>query len=92
MRNKRGMDDVVTTLLIILLTVVAISVIWIVVRDIIQKGSKDIELGKFTLDLGIESVSIGEDNVTVVVVRRNPCLPRRSGTKAGVSHLGIRIK
>lgn len=72
MLRKRGLSDIVTTLLIILLTVVAIAIIWMVVRNIIQKGSEDIELGQFTLDLEIESVSIGENNVTVVVVRRNP--------------------
>jgi hypothetical protein len=56
--NKKGLSTIVATLLIILLTLVAVGVIWIVVRNVIQSGSEQISLGKFTLNLEIKNVEI----------------------------------
>ena len=38
--NKRGLSTVVTTLIIILLVLVAIGIIWIVVRGVIETGTE----------------------------------------------------
>jgi len=70
--SSKGLSTIVATLIIILLVLVAIGIIWVVVKNIIQKGAEGIELGKFTLDLKIKGAQIGDGNVTVVVVRRNP--------------------
>lgn len=73
MQEKRGLSQVITTLIIILLVLVAVGGIWVVVNNFIQTGSEQIELGKFTLDLQIKSVNVLGDDVTVtIVVRRNP--------------------
>ena len=69
---KRGLSGVVTTLIIVLLVLVAIGVIWMVVRNVIDKGAEQIELGQFSLDLQIKKVQVQNGNVTVIVVRRNP--------------------
>ena len=70
-KNRRGLSAVVTTLLIILLSLVAVGGIWVVVNNFIQIGSEQIELGKFTLDLKIQSVRIqGDSDVAVTVVVR----------------------
>mgnify|MGYP001573405471 CR=1 FL=1 len=69
---KRGLSGVVTTLIIVLLVLVAIGVIWMVVRNVIDKGTEQIELGQFSLDLQIKKVQVQNGNVTVIVVRRNP--------------------
>src|SRR3990167_9321273 len=72
MFRKRGLSGIVTTLIIILLVLVAVGVIWAVVKNLVQKGSEQIELGQFTLDLQIKSAQVENGNVTVVVVKRNP--------------------
>ena len=70
--NKRGLSDVVTTLVIILISLVAIGVVWVVIQNVIQKGSEQVELGQFTLDLQIKAVQVQDENVTIVIVKRNP--------------------
>lgn len=71
--KKRGLSDVVTTLIIVLLVLVAIGIIWVVVKNVIQKGSEQIEIGQFSLDLQIKSVNVQGDDVTIGVdVKRNP--------------------
>jgi len=70
--SSKGLSAIVSTLIIILLVLVAAGIIWVVVRGIIQEGAEGIELGKFTLDLEIKAAQIGDGDVTVVVVRRNP--------------------
>jgi len=68
--NKKGLSAIVTNLLIILLVVVAIGVIWVVIRNVINKGSSDIELGRFTFDISVESAYVNGSDI-VVRIRRN---------------------
>jgi len=72
LKNSKGLSEVVTTLIIILLVLVAIGIVWVVVNNILQSGAEQAEIERFTLDLDIKSVKIQENNVTVVVVKRNP--------------------
>ena len=72
MFKKRGLSAVVTTLIIILLTLVAVGVIWVVINNVISRGAEEIELGQYTLDLQIKAAQIQNGDITVVVVRRNP--------------------
>ncbi|MCH8329514.1 MAG: hypothetical protein IIB81_03925, partial [Nanoarchaeota archaeon] len=72
MNNKRGLSAVVTTLLIILLALVAIGAIWVVVGSLISEGAGDINLEQFTLDLSIKNAYIDTadlDNIKVRVKR-----------------------
>lgn len=41
--NKKGLSTVVTTLIIILLVLVAIGIIWVVVRGVIDQGADQID-------------------------------------------------
>src|SRR3989304_5627712 len=70
--STKGLSDVVTTLVIILISLVAIGVVWVVIQNVIQKGSEQVELGQFTLDLQIKAVQVQDENVTIVIVKRNP--------------------
>jgi hypothetical protein len=67
--DKRGLAAIVTTLLVILLVLVAVGVVWGVVRNIIVESSREVSLGKFTLDLEINNVRITEEGVEVSVTR-----------------------
>jgi len=42
--NKKGLSTIVATLLIILLTLVAVGIIWAVVRGVIQGGTEQVDL------------------------------------------------
>jgi len=69
--NKKGMSQIVTTLIIILLSIVAIGILWVVVKNIIDKGKDEISIDAIGLDLEIERVSVDGDTLSVTV-RRNP--------------------
>ncbi|GAI89428.1 unnamed protein product, partial [marine sediment metagenome] len=66
---KRGMSAVVTTLIIILLAIVAIGIVWVVVKNIVDKGRDEISLTSLTLDLQIKKVLVEEDNLSIGVER-----------------------
>jgi len=72
LKNQKGLSAIVSTLIIILLVLVAAGVIWVIVRSLVQEGAEGIELGRLTLDLEIKAAQIENGDVTVVVVRRNP--------------------
>ena len=44
MINKKGLSTVVTTLIIILLVLVAIGIVWVVIRGVIESGSEQIDV------------------------------------------------
>jgi len=56
--NKRGLDAVVTTLLIILLVLVAIGIIWVVVRNVVQQGSEQIDISARCISVDLQAVSV----------------------------------
>jgi len=68
--SNKGLSTVVATLIIILLVLVAVGIMWVVIRNVIQKGAEEIELGQFTFDLSIKSAYI-EGNDVKVTVRRS---------------------
>ncbi len=78
--NRRGMSAVVTTLIIILLAIVAVGIIWVVVKNILDKGRDEITLTGITLDLEITKVVVDDngtpdddtDDKLLVTVKRNP--------------------
>jgi len=72
MLEKRGLSTIVATLIIILLTLVSVGIIWTVIKNVVQSGAEQVELGQFTLDLEIKAAQIQNGDVTVVIVRRNP--------------------
>jgi len=68
--NKRGLSTVIITLIIILLSLVAVGIVWTVVSNILSEGSLEIGLGRFTLSLDISKAYIENENI-VVDVKRN---------------------
>jgi hypothetical protein len=73
--EKRGLSAVVTTLIIILLVLVAVGIVWVVVRDVVETGAEKIDVSTRCLDVGVEAVEVvpveGEDgNYTVTLHRK----------------------
>jgi len=73
MNNKRGLSSVVTSLIMILLVLVSVGIVWVVVKNIIESGTEDISLEKFSSDLKIKSVTVDNStNTANINVKRNP--------------------
>jgi len=68
-KNRRGLSAIVTTLLIILLSIVAIGAVWVVISNVIDEGSEDINLAQFTLDIAIKSAYVDTADLNNVKVR-----------------------
>ena len=68
--NKRGLSEVVTNLLLILLVLVSVGIVWVVVRNLVSEGAGEIEIGQFTFDLQIQSAYVSGTDV-VVSIKRN---------------------
>jgi len=82
--DKRGLSGVVTTLIIILLSLVAVVTIWVVIRNIVESGSEQIQLGQYTVDLDLQkAVSIPAG--TQVTLTRKPGQGAMNGLKFIVS-------
>ncbi len=79
-KNRRGLSTIVMSLLLILLGLVAVGIFWVVVRNVVQGGAEEVDLGRLTLSLGIESVKADGGNIDVMV-KRNPGAGQISGIK-----------
>jgi hypothetical protein len=71
--SKRGLSTVVTTLILILLVLVAIGIIWVVIKNVLTESVDDILLDKFTVSMKIKNVEVDDSNNNLSVrVKRNP--------------------
>jgi len=74
-KDKRGLSAVVTTLLIILLVLVAVGIIWVVVRGVVETGTEQIDVSARCLSVDIRATEVIETSAGVYDVT----LMRRSG-------------
>ena len=86
MNNKRGLSTVITTLILIALVLVAVGVVWVVVRNILSEQTEEISsgFGSFFLNLEIENVKVTDTGIDVRV-KRNVGRGELSGIKFIVS-------
>jgi len=63
MYNRKGLSAVITTLIIILLVLVAVGIIWVVVRNVVQEGAEQIDIGSkcVAVDLSANSANCVDD-------------------------------
>ena len=57
-KNKKAMSQIVTTLIIILLTIVAIGIIWVVVKNVLTKGSDQIDVSAKCLNTEVVATKV----------------------------------
>jgi hypothetical protein len=67
--NKKGLSTIVVTLIIILLSLVAVGIVWAVVSNILSGETHQIGFSQFTLSLKINNVYAEEGNLSVNVKR-----------------------
>lgn len=60
MKNKKGLSDIVTTLIIILLVLVAIGVIWAVVSNLLDNSTNKISQANKCLDIDVRATRVVE--------------------------------
>lgn len=71
MENKRGLSAIVATLIIILLVLVAVGIIWVVVRNVIQGGAEQVDLNTKCMAVDVRAVGVtGEDGNYSVTLKR----------------------
>ena len=58
MENKRGLSAIVATLIIILLVLVAVGIIWVVVRNVIQEGTEQVDISTKCIAVDVRAVSV----------------------------------
>jgi hypothetical protein len=56
--NKKGLSTIVATLLIILLTLVAVGIIWVVVRQLVTNTTDDVSLRAKCLDAEVQAIKV----------------------------------
>ncbi|MDA3836963.1 MAG: hypothetical protein PF542_05040 [Nanoarchaeota archaeon] len=80
--NKKGLSQIVTTLILILLILVAVGGIWAVVNNFITKGAGKIGTDQFTMSLTLKSAKINyTTGMAEVKVRRNAGEGQLTGLK-----------
>ena len=58
MINNKGLSTVVTTLIIILLVLVAIGIVWVVIINVIEEGTADIETSTKCLSVDLKANAV----------------------------------
>lgn len=75
--NKHGLSEIVVSLIMIVLVLVAISIVWFIVRGILDKGTGQVNLGADCLEVQVSATSVknttdndnGVENYDVVLTR-----------------------
>lgn len=71
-RKKAGLSGIVVTLILIVISLVAVGAVWMVVNNILNEQSDQASLGTITFSAGITSLSLdNSSNSVAVTVQRN---------------------
>jgi len=60
MENNKGLSTIVATLLIILLVLVAVGIVWVVVRNVVQRGSEQIDINAMCIEAQVSATKVNE--------------------------------
>jgi hypothetical protein len=71
MMQKRGLSTIIVTLILILVSLVAVGIVWVVIRNVIQTGTEGVGLSQFSLSAKILDVSIdnSSNNISLTLKR-----------------------
>ena len=58
LNNKKGLSAVITTLIIILLVLVAVGILWVIIRGIVEEGAIDIEYKLKCMDVNVRATIV----------------------------------
>jgi hypothetical protein len=66
--NRRGLSTIVITLIIIVISLVAVGLVWVVVRNLINAGTGGLEINSKCLNIVIDPAKINCSNAGVSVM------------------------
>ena len=67
-KNKKGVSEIVVTIIIILLAIVVFAIVSVVVRGTVTKGAENIELSANCLEIEMHAVKISQHKISGVPV------------------------
>jgi len=79
LKNKKGLSTVITTLLIVLLVLVAIGIIWVVVSNLVEKGTEQTQLTTNCLEADLQITYVAVGTTTLYGSYLNATIQRSSG-------------
>ncbi len=84
--NKKGLSEIVATLIIILLTLVAVGIIWVVIRNVVEGGAQQVDISQKCLAVELNAVTVNETSPGVygVTLRRGSDGEEDIGVKVNV--------
>ena len=88
LNNKRGMSDVVMTVIMIGLVLIAVGVVWVAVQGILTKNTANIDVGQKCLGLGFEITGMGcnmDENKCFVEITRSAGSAGEGGEGVGLT-------
>jgi len=73
MKSERGLSAIVATLLIILLTLIAVGIIWVVIRNVVESGGEQAEIAAkcLNVDLSVTAAQCDTGGVCNVTYTRS---------------------
>src|SRR3989344_5023642 len=86
---KKGLSDVITNVLIILLVLIAISLVWFFVSGTIRTGAEQTSGAADCITVSVEPVSCSTGGTSTIIVKRNVGSGALFGIKFVVSSGGI---
>ena len=88
MKNTRGLSAIVATLIIILLTLVAVGIIWVVIRNMVQSGAEQIDISTKCTAVTLSAVKVNvttpEGNTYAVTLHRGSDSQEDLGVKVNI--------
>jgi hypothetical protein len=62
--NKQGLSTIVATLLIIMLTLVAVGIIWVVVRNVVGTGTQQVGIDAMCMQTDVQATKVVKDETS----------------------------
>jgi hypothetical protein len=62
--NKQGLSTIVATLLIIMLTLVAVGIIWVVVRNVVGGGTQQVGIDAMCMQTDVQATKVVKDEAS----------------------------
>lgn len=84
MKNKSGLSTIIVTLLIILISLVAVGIVWAVVNNLVKGGTQGVEISAKCLSVVVEPTKVNCSNSGVSVM----CDVQLMRTGTGSDELG----
>ncbi len=87
MENKKGLSTIVTTLIVILLTLVAVGIVWAVISGVLKTGVSTVDTDSECLKIDLKA-----SNVNCVTFGSNSnCSVKITRSPGGITFAGLKV-